>query len=148
MKYILWIAVLFTAVLYGCEADQVNFLNVEHTMYVPDSVVFKTVPDPDDPEDTRRIEFGIPWQSGGLQGIDAGLPLDYRITGIECEEAGREASKQFYMSGINGIIELPYDHTVPPGKYVFTIELSNEGGRNKAVLYRALTIIVENVPKL
>lgn len=143
MRYILFIAAVLAVLAGGCEADQVNFLNPRHMRYIPDTVVFKCVPDPDNPEDARRLKYDIPWQSGGVQGVDAGLPLDYRIVGIRCGEADREAAQQFYMTEIEAQVALPCRHSVPAGTYTFTIEFRNEGGRNRTVLYDALTIIME-----
>ena len=40
-----------------------------------------------------------------------------------------------------GIIKLPWNHTVPPGRYVFDVEVSNEG--YNVVLERIFTVIVE-----
>lgn len=144
MRYIIFIAAIVAFITGGCAADQVNYLNTEHTMYAPDTVVFKSVLDPDDWDDARRAEFEIPWQSSGLQGVDAGLPLDYRIVSVRCDNpANGKFTDQFYMTAVNGVIGLPLKHTVPLGKYTFSVELSNECGRNRAILHDALTIIIE-----
>lgn len=143
MKYILFITALLAVLAGGCEADQVGYLNSGHMRYDPDTIRFKCVLDPENPEDARILKYNFPLQSGGLQGVDASLPLDYRIVGIECEETNREAAKQFYMTEIEARLALPCRHSVPPGAYTFTMEYWNEGGRNKVVLYRALTVIME-----
>ena len=143
--YIVGVVVALSAL--GCEADKVGFLDCWHAMYVPDSTGFKSVLNPDDPEDARRVEFQIPYQSAGLQGVEGSGPIAYRILRIDCEPANREAAGQFYMSVVNGVIELPYDHTVPPGLYVFTIELSNENRKNVRILESCLKITVEDSGK-
>jgi len=44
------------------------------------------------------------------------------------------------MNGV-GIIKLPWNYTVPPGRYVFDVEVANE--EYCVVLERIFTVIVE-----
>ena len=105
-------------------------------MYAPDSMIVKSVLDP--VEDARQIEFEIPWQSTSIEGILGTAPIRYAIKNIASEHP--EATSQFSMQGA-GIIKLPWNHTVPPGRYVFDVEVSNEG--YNVVLERIFTVIVE-----
>ena len=129
--------------ILSCEADQVGYLITHHARYAPDTVVFQSVLNPDNPADARRIEFEIPWQSPDIQGIEGTLPRSYRLLRMECDNYHPEAVSQFRISDINAVIQLPYNHTVPPGRYVFSIEISNENRRNIRQVNSALTIIIE-----
>lgn len=140
---LIFVAIVLFILHAGCEARQVNYLNRENAMYLPDTVVFQAELNPDHPADARRIEFKIPWQSGTLQGLEGGFPRAYCIVGIQCEQGYEEARKQFYMDEGDSRVKLPYDHSVPCGYYTFSVEVSNEGGRNKCLFENGLTIIVE-----
>ena len=141
MKNIL-IVIMAAFILAGCEAGQVNYLRLEHARYNPDTVYFKSVLDPADPGDARRIKYEIPFETGSLEGIEGGFPLAFSICDAVCEEGNRAAIPQFYL-GIMGKISLPWNHTVPCGCYTFRVEVSNEGGRNSGVLENAVTIVVK-----
>lgn len=143
MKNILIVIIAaFVIILAGCEADQVNYLRLDHARFNPDTVYFKSVLDPADPGDARRIKFEIPFETGSLEGIEGGFPLAFSIYDVLCEEGNRAAIPQFYL-GIMGKISLPWNHTVPCGCYTFSVEVSNEGGRNNEVLKNAVTVVVK-----
>lgn len=140
---LIFVAIVLFILHTGCEARQVNYLNRENAMYLPDTVVFQSELNPENATDARRIEFKIPWQSGTLQGLEGGFPMRYRIVNIRCEQGYEEARKQFYMDEGDSRVKLPFDHSVPEGKYTFSVEVSNEGGRNKCLFENGLTIIME-----
>lgn len=120
----------------GCHDVTVGYLETRDAVYQPDSMIIKAVLDP--VEDARQIEFEIPWQSTSIEGILGTAPIRYSIKNITCDYP--EATSQFSMQGA-GIIKLPWNHTVPPGRYVFDVEVSNEG--YNVVLERIFTVIVE-----
>lgn len=142
MKYfhVITILILF---ITGCSPAQIGFLDTRNARYIPDTAVFKSVLDPGNFEDARRIQFEIPWESSGIQGIDGTNPKEYKIVRVDCDVASLHATGQFYLSNIYGRIALPYNHTVPPGRYVFSVEISNEKGRNSDVMEKALTVIIK-----
>lgn len=106
----------------GCQDITVGYLETEDAVYQPDSLIVKAVLDPE--IDARQIEFGIPWQSTSIEGVQGTAPIRYSIRSVDSDHP--EAATQFTMQG-KGIIELAWDHTVPPGKYVINIRLENEG---------------------
>ena len=106
----------------GCQDITVGYLMTRNAKYTPDSMVVKAVLDP--VADARRIQFRIPWQSTGMEGVEGTAPVRYSIRSIGSEHA--EVFSQFRMYG-KGIIELPYDHTVPVGRYVIDLRIENEG---------------------
>lgn len=122
MKNILILCVFLVTVAAGCQEITVGYLETVNAIYSPDSMVVKAVLDPD--IDAKRINFKIPWQSTSLEGVLGTDPVLYSITGITCDEP--DVPGQFSMRG-KGIIELPYNHSVPPGRYVFKIRIENEG---------------------
>ena len=114
------LSVLFAGV--GCQDITVGYLMTRNAKYTPDSLIVKAVLDP--VTDARRIQFRIPWQSTAMEGVQGTSPVRYSIRGIGNEHA--ESLSQFRMYG-KGIIELPYDHTVPVGRYVIDLRIENEG---------------------
>ena len=130
--YILFICGLFA---YGCHDITVGYLETRNGVYFPDSMIVKASLDPE--EDARQIEFKIPWQSTSIDGVQGTSPVRYSIRSIDSEHP--EAVGQFSMRG-KGIIELPYDHTVPVGQYVVNVRI--EAGERVHELDSMYTVIV------
>lgn len=110
----------------GCDHTTVGYLDVRNAGYRPDTVYFKAVLNPEYPEEARRIQFEIPWQTTPIEGVQGTLPISYQIRSIVCKQGQEEAIRQFRMIR-KGVIELPWDHTVPRGDYIFNLQISNEG---------------------
>lgn len=141
MKRIVFaIVAAFFILIWGCEKQEIGYLDVTNAAYIPDSVIYKAVLNPDDPEDAHQIKFEIPFQSPAIQKIQGTLPITYSIHRIDCDNGANDAVVQFSMEG-KGKIKLPFNHTVPIGRYVFSIDVYNEGHRH--VLDSVLTVIVE-----
>lgn len=136
MKEVFIMMGMMLLIMTGCQDITVGYLETRDAVYAPDSMIVKSVLDP--VEDARQIEFEIPWQSTSIEGILGTAPIRYVIKNIASEHP--EATSQFSMQGA-GIIKLPWNHTVPPGRYVFDVEVSNEG--YNVVLERIFTVIVE-----
>lgn len=135
---------LFAVILSACKADQIGYLDAKNASYALKEVTFKAALDPDDPADARRIEFHTPWQTSKLQGVDASMPPVYSIAYIGSENGDPvTAIRQFYINPGDGSISLAWDHTVPPGDYVFSIGISNENGANHEMADSILTITIE-----
>ncbi|MBC5619838.1 hypothetical protein [Butyricimonas hominis] len=113
---------LLLLVQAGCHDVTVGYLETREAVYQSDSMIVKAELDPD--WDARQIEFQIPWQSTSIEGVQGTAPIHYSIKSIN--SAHPEVADQFTMQG-KGIIELPWNHTVPPGRYVINIRVSNEG---------------------
>ncbi len=136
MKEVFIMMGMMLLIMTGCQDITVGYLETRDAVYAPDSMIVKSVLDP--VEDARQIEFEIPWQSTSIEGILGTAPIRYAIKNIASEHP--EATSQFSMQGA-GIIKLPWNHTVPPGRYVFDVEVANEG--YLVVLERIFTVIVE-----
>ena len=105
--------ILLSALLYGgCKDVKVGYLFTHNAKYNPDSVVFK--------------KFEIPWQSQSLEGVQGTNPIRYSIERIDSDHNGPEILSQF-SAVQKGIIQLPWNHTVPQGKYIISLRISNEG---------------------
>ncbi|WP_240388190.1 hypothetical protein [Butyricimonas synergistica] len=136
MKEVFIMMGVMLLIVTGCQDITVGYLETRDAVYAPDSMIVKSVLDP--VGDARQIEFEIPWQSTSIEGILGTAPIRYSIKNIASEHP--DATSQFSMQGA-GIIKLPWNHTVPPGRYVFDVEVSNEG--YNVVLERIFTVIVE-----
>ena len=106
----------------GCRDITVGYLETRDAVYQPDSMIVKA--ELDSEIDARQIEFGIPWQSTSIEGVQGTAPIRYSIPRVDSEYP--EAATQFTMQR-KGIIEIQWDHTIPPGKYVINIRVENEG---------------------
>ena len=122
MKEVFIMMGMMLLIMTGCQDITVGYLETRDAVYAPDSMIVKSVLDP--VEDARQIEFEIPWQSTSIEGILGTAPIRYSIKNIASEHP--EATGQFEMQGA-GIIKLPWNHTVPPGRYVINIRVENEG---------------------
>lgn len=143
MKIASMIILFIAALLMGaCNEDDYGYLDTRNIGYMPDTVVFKAVLNPEIEEDARMIEFEIPWQSSSLQGVQGTAPILYFISGIVPDNGVTpEILSQFRLTG-KGIIELPWNHTVPTGRYVFSIKV--EAGSHVYIAENILTVIVED----
>lgn len=139
MNKVLTMAVLFMLV-WGCNKQEIGYLDTSNAEYIPDSAVFKAVLDPDNRQDAQKIKFKIPFQTPSLQKVSGSPVIHYSIYRIDCDNGADSSTSQFRIRG-KGIIELPYNHTVPAGRYVFSIQVSNEGYVH--VLDSVLTVIVQ-----
>lgn len=126
-KYILYIIIL-TGIAAACDKVPVGYLDAANGEYTPDSLVIKSVLNPDDPDDAKRIEFQIPWQSNPIQGV-AGTPqLRFSVTLVTDENGNTfaDALSQIYLVGAKARITVGYDHTIPAVRYKLSLKASNE----------------------
>lgn len=122
----------------SCDKITVGYLFTGNLSYTPDSLVIKAVLDPI--EDEEQITGKIPWQSMALEGVQGTAPISYTIEKIVTEDGDPSIVSQFQMVR-KGVIELPWNHTVPVGRYVFSIRVSNEG--HSIVKDSVFTVIVK-----
>lgn len=139
-RIVILVVAAFFILIWGCEEQEIGYLDTANAEYIPDSVVFKAVLDPDNRQDAQKIKFEIPFQSPSMQKVSGSPVVKYEIDRIDCNNGAENAVSQFSIRG-KGIIELPYNHTVPIGRYVFSINVYNEGHRH--VLDSVLTVIVQ-----
>ncbi|WP_286156138.1 MULTISPECIES: hypothetical protein [Bacteroidales] len=139
MKKVVMMAAVFM-LIWGCNKQEIGYLDTSNAEYIPDSAVFKAVLDPNNRQDAQKIKFEIPFQTPGLQKVTGSPVVQYSIYRVDCNNGADSSVSQFRIRG-KGIIELPYNHTVPVGRYVFSIQVSNEG--HVHVLDSVLTVILQ-----
>lgn len=123
--------------IWGCEVTE-GFLEAENAKYTPDSLVVKAVLDP--VHDADRIEWQMPWQSVPIEGTFGTPVVSYAIERVDSDNGYTEAARQFRLVR-KAVIELPCDHTLPVGKYVITLRISNDD--HVAVIDSVYTVRVE-----
>lgn len=121
---LMMVVLLSVTVQMGCQDVTVGYLRTENAKYVPDTMLVKSVLDP--AEDAQQIKFETPWQSTSINGVQGTFPIRYEIRSIQCDNGHPEAASQIQMIK-RGVVMLPWNHTVPPGRYVINIRVSNEG---------------------
>ena len=143
-KIVKYIALLIALTGVACKADQIGYLDIKNANYSEKVVTFKATLDPDDPDDARMIEFHIPQQTTALQGVDASSAPIYTIEQIDSENGDSTAAlAQFSINSGDGSISLLWNHTVPPGEYIFSIGISNEDGANFEIAASIIIIMIE-----
>lgn len=76
----------------------------------------------------RRINKGIPWTTSNIDGVLGTQPMTYRIIGISSTDGDVTAfSKCLSIMGGGRFIVEWKDTPLPVGRYVVSIEVSNEG---------------------
>lgn len=111
---------------YSCEKQEVGYLITQEASYTPDSLLIKAKLNPEDASDAKIIKNKIPWQSTTIEGIQGTSPITYRIKSI-CTDKGNTPSgiaSQFQMVR-KGVVQIPYNHTIPIGRYSIGITISN-----------------------
>ena len=126
MKTII-ITVILTLSLFtfsGCHDITPGYLKADDAGYTPDTLVVKAVLDAE--QDKDRIDRQEPWQSSTIDGVQGTFPITYSIKAIHTTDGNSEAAKQIGMQG-KGIITIPFDHTIPAGRYTLDVRIRNEG---------------------
>lgn len=136
MKTII-LSLFILLLVIGCQKDiAIGYLNVTNAMYSPDSLVVKAKLDEE--EDAYQIEHKIPWQSNEMDGVEGTLPIYFQIRGINGGQP--EIMNQFSIKP-TGVIELPYNHTVPSGRYIIDVKVGNRD--HGYTIDSAFTVIIK-----
>ena len=114
----------------------INIMRAFNAMYSPDSLVVKAKLDEE--EDAYQIEHKIPWQSNEMDGVEGTLPIYFQIRGINGGQP--EIMNQFSIKP-TGVIELPYNHTVPSGRYIIDVKVGNRD--HGYTIDSAFTVIIK-----
>lgn len=134
----------FCFLISACEADQIGFLDIRNIAYPETIVIFKSTLDPDNPDDARRIQYHIPWQTLPVEGVEASTIPVYNIERIDTEKGDKTlAIAQFTINPGSGVISLPWDHSLPVGEYTFSIGVSNEKRANFKIAESIITVIIQ-----
>lgn len=133
------LAVLALA-FYSCnKSDEVGYLFTDGAGYLPDSLTMRAIPDP--VIDSKRIKYKTPWFSTEIQGIDGTAPITYEITEAKTIDGDEQSIlNNLEVKGI-GILYIPYENTVSPGRYSLTLKVSNCNGDQ--FMPDVFTLIVE-----
>ena len=118
---------MLTGIIAACNSIPVGYLDASNGVYTPDTLVIKSVLNPEDPDDAKRTEFQIPWQSNPIQGV-AGTPqLQFCITAVTDENGNPTDGVLSQISLVGKArITVGYDHTIPAGRYKLNLKVSNE----------------------
>lgn len=111
---------------YSCEKQETGYLRTQDASYTPDSLTIKALLNPEDVNDAKIIKYEIPWQSTEIEGIQGTSPITYGIQSIHTDKGSvsHDIASQFQMVR-KGIIQIPYNHTIPIGRYSIDIVISN-----------------------
>lgn len=143
MKKLCYVLVAITGLLYslpGCQDVRVGFLETSLAEYTPDSLVVKAQLDPT--LDADRIKYKYPWVTLSIEGVEGTSPMIYQVHDVVATEGGDGAALLQNISIANsGVMQIPWNHTVPPGRYSVAIEITNEGYSH--VLNDVYTFIVK-----
>lgn len=132
--------IVIAACIAGCNDVEIGYLMTYNAKYVPDSMVVKARLDPENKDDAHREQFQIPWQSVKMEGVQGTMPVRYQIDKINNDELDQATRDQFVIKD-GGIVELPWNHNVPEGKYVISVKVFNEG--HTQVLDSIFTVVIK-----
>ena len=139
MKHVYLICSILLA-LWACDDPTIGYLQTEGAGYLPAEMEIRNTLDPE--EDAVRIENQAPWVTGKIQGVLGTAPLVYTFESVKATEGGdAEAfAKALKVRGA-GMMEIAIDAHLPAGKYLVTLNVSNEG--HSATLPDIYTFIVK-----
>lgn len=140
MKGLIILMMIITAIIMSCSDVEVGYLMTTNAKYVPDSMVIKAILDAENSDDARREQFQIPWQSVKIEGVQGTMPIRYDIQSINGGGLDQAIRDQFIIKD-GGIIEIRWNHTVPEGRYVISVKVSNEGRMD--ILDSLFTVVVK-----
>lgn len=104
--------------------------------------VSPTIRVPNNDPDFQRHQFRIPWITIPIQGLRGTFPLLITVNHVTSTSPDAEKLKQMiHVRGSSGIMEIPFDHGLAPGRYVISLRFSNEGWVKD--MDNAFTFIVE-----
>lgn len=92
-------------------------------------------------EDYYRALTEQPWTSNPIEGIEGSTPIWCKIKSITSTDGDPDKLWECITVRGNGVIEVPFKHNVPPGKYTISLNFSNEGWSRD--LNDCFTVIVE-----
>ena len=143
MKKFIYLVLLTITGVYACNKVPVGYLDGENAVYTPDSLIIKSTLNSEDPEDSRRIKFNIPWQSNPIQGLDGTPFLICNITSVEDENGINkpEILKQIFLIGAKARITIYINHSIPIGRYKLNLNVRNED--HEYYYPKIFTLIVE-----
>ena len=78
-------------------------------------------------EDYMRDKYNIPWTSTPMEGVDGTAPIYVSVKSVTSNDGDPEKLKAVLTVKGNGMLNVPCHHDIPVGRYVISLNLSNEG---------------------
>lgn len=92
-------------------------------------------------EDYDRARWGNPWVSVPIEGVNGTPQIYVTVQNIKTETGDAQKLWDCLKVRGNGILEVPLRHDVPVGRYVISLNFTNEGRSQNVV--DCFTIIVK-----
>ena len=140
MKSIIILSAIILCMCAACHEKTIGYLVTENASYVPDTLLIRKTPDPD--EDRVRIEYNAPWISSNLEGYTGTAQIEFSVESVTSTR-GEKAAQDFYeelsIRG-GGFLMYPLKNNAQPGRYTVSIRLTGPG--YSQVIEDAYTFIV------
>lgn len=139
MKNLLILGILVFAACLGssCQDVTIGFLQTEDAGYNPDTMVVKKELDTTPPqleeievgagEDYQRAQWGTPWVSNPIEGVDGTTQIYVSIKDIKTTTGNAEKMWEYLKVYGDGTFEVPLEHDIPIGRYLISLNFKNEG---------------------
>ena len=153
---ILGILVLAACLGSSCQDVTIGFLQTEDAGYNPDTMVVKKELSyyellAEDPnyytpelliswgilptqiievgagEDYQRAQWGTPWVSNPIEGVDGTTQIYVSIKDIKTTTGNAEKMWEYLKVYGDGTFEVPLEHDIPTGHYLISLNFKNEG---------------------
>lgn len=112
----------------SCQDVTIGYLLVEDASYDPDSLVIKSENTLDAAGvDRLRMQWGIPWVSGPIEGVEGTFPISVSIGNITSLQGDPDKLWKVLSVRGDGTFEIPLHHDVPTGHYMISLNFKNEG---------------------
>ncbi len=95
-------------------------------------------------EDYFRNLNGQPWVSLSIEGILGTQPIFLEIESVTSLNGDASIFLQYAEIFGDGTVEIPFEHNIPPGRYVISINVKNVA--DEQIIYDAFTVIIEDEP--
>ncbi|MCB6974719.1 MULTISPECIES: hypothetical protein [Butyricimonas] len=77
--------------------------------------------------DYTRVKYNIPWASTPIEGIEGSAPIYCKIKSITSEDGDVSKLQECIRVRGDGTFEVPVINDVPVGRYVLSLNFTNEG---------------------
>lgn len=136
-KYIFILSTVFFFGITSCEDQKIGFLTTEFAVYDPNGIVINHAD-----ADQQRIDNEIPWATLPIQGVDGTFPILMSIHDVKSETTfDLEKFKEEVTVRGNGVIQIPFNNTIPVGSYLISLKAETEDYAE--IISDVYTIIIE-----
>ncbi|WP_320914157.1 hypothetical protein [Butyricimonas paravirosa] len=78
-------------------------------------------------EDYQRAQWGTPWVSNPIEGVDGTTQIYVSIKDIKTTTGNAEKTWEYLKVYGDGTFEVPLEHDIPTGHYLISLNFKNEG---------------------